>query len=53
MPAVAVHHRPSGQPPGGVGEIGTPPTTPALVNAIFAATGQRIRALPLARHAVI
>ncbi len=42
-----VHIVPSDSKPGGVGEPGVPPTAPALCNAIFAATGRRIRQLPV------
>ncbi len=47
MPVVEVHIVPSTDPPGGVGEPGTPPIAPAVVNAIFAATGKRVRKLPI------
>jgi isoquinoline 1-oxidoreductase subunit beta len=47
MPAVEVHIVPSTEAPGGVGEPGLPPAAPALVNAIYAATGKRLRKLPL------
>ena len=40
----------SGAKIGGVGESGVPPLAPALANALFAATGERLRSLPLSRH---
>ncbi|MDR3579438.1 MAG: xanthine dehydrogenase family protein molybdopterin-binding subunit [Oryzomonas sp.] len=46
-PRVEVHIVPSNEPPGGVGEPGVPPIAPAVANALFAATGARVRSLPL------
>jgi isoquinoline 1-oxidoreductase subunit beta len=40
----------SGQPMGGAGEPGTPPIAPAVVNAIYAASGKRVRRLPIAKN---
>jgi isoquinoline 1-oxidoreductase beta subunit len=47
MPKVEVHIVPSAEPPTGVGEPGVAPAGPALANAIFAASGRRIRVLPI------
>jgi isoquinoline 1-oxidoreductase beta subunit len=47
MPEVEVHLVSSTEPPGGVGEPGTPAIAPAVANAVFAATGTRIRRLPI------
>jgi isoquinoline 1-oxidoreductase subunit beta len=46
-PAIEVHLVRNYEKPGGIGEPGTATTAPALANAVFAATGKRIRALPL------
>ncbi|TKC85954.1 xanthine dehydrogenase family protein molybdopterin-binding subunit [Trinickia terrae] len=48
MPKVEVHIVQSGEAPTGVGEPGVAPVGPAVANAIFAATGKRIHALPFA-----
>lgn len=46
-PQVEVHIIDSAERPSGVGEPGLPPIAPAVANAVFAATGQRVRRLPL------
>jgi len=47
---VDIHIVESAAPPAGVGEPGVPPFVPALCNAVFAATGKRVRELPLTRN---
>jgi len=49
-PAIEVHLVRNSEAPGGIGEPGTAVTAPAVANAVFAATGKRIRTLPLERN---
>jgi isoquinoline 1-oxidoreductase beta subunit len=46
-PVIEVHIVQSSEPPGGMGEPGTSAIVPAVANAIFAATGKRLRKLPI------
>lgn len=46
-PIIEVHIVPSTEPPQGMGEPGVPPLAPAVANAVFAATGVRLRRLPI------
>ena len=46
-PAIEVHIVQSSEPPGGMGECGTSAIVPAVTNAVFAATGKRLRKLPV------
>jgi isoquinoline 1-oxidoreductase subunit beta len=53
MPVLDVYIIPSDEKPGGIGETGVPPVAPAVCNAIFAATGKRLRSLPIAAHKLV
>ena len=46
-PAIEVHIVRNSEPPGGMGEAGTSAIVPAVANAIFAATGKRLRKMPI------
>ena len=52
VPNIEVHVIASGEAPGGIGETGTTAGPPALGNAIYAATGVRLRRLPIDRAAL-
>jgi isoquinoline 1-oxidoreductase beta subunit len=52
-PPIEVHHILNGESPGGIGECGTVSAAPALANAVFAATGRRLRRYPLNRSELV
>jgi isoquinoline 1-oxidoreductase beta subunit len=51
-PAIEVHVVKSTEPPGGMGEAGTSGIVPAIGNAVFAATGKRLRKMPIDSNAL-
>jgi isoquinoline 1-oxidoreductase beta subunit len=52
-PEIEVHIVTGRDPLGGIGEPGVPPIAPAVANAVFAATGVRLRSLPMTPAAVL
>jgi len=50
MPAVETYFVESTHSPSGIGEMGVPPVAPALANAVFAATGKRVRHIPIQKE---
>jgi isoquinoline 1-oxidoreductase beta subunit len=50
LPELDIHIIPGSGAPAGIGETGVPPVAPAVCNAIFAATGRRLRSLPISAH---
>jgi len=53
MPRVEAYIIDSSEPPGGVGEPGVPPIAPAVANALFAASGARVRSLPITAEKIL
>ncbi len=53
IPEINVVLAPSGRAIGGIGEVALPPLAPALANAVFAATGKRMRKMPFADQGVV
>jgi isoquinoline 1-oxidoreductase beta subunit len=53
VPTIDVHIIASQEPPGGLGEAGTSGIVPAVANAVFAATGRRLRKMPIDRGAFV
>jgi isoquinoline 1-oxidoreductase beta subunit len=53
MPEIDVLLVASDAPPGGIGELAVGPVAPAICNALYTATGQRVRSLPLSAHGLV
>ena len=53
MPQIEVYTAPTDNAPGGIGEASVPAVAPAVCGAIFAATGKRIRRLPISMEGIV